>query len=145
MMNKILIRSLITCSIVSALCFLALEWFCSDSTLVEVRQYLYELESNEESVESTPIFIASACVVLVLFLISNIGLFLFKKWSRPLYVFSLLLSIPLYWPMGVIVSTTVGQLLNDVSLMAVGMILVLVYYSPASQLYKQTHDQVVTN
>lgn len=63
---------------------------------------------------------------------SFIGLLLFKRWGRTLYLIGFVLSIPIYCYSGVLVVGPLAQVFMDFSAYGSGFILALCYFSPIS-------------
>ena len=76
--------------------------------------------------------IISGTLALLFGVASYIGMFLFKTWSRQVYIFSYALIVPSYFLNGVYATGGIGQLAYDLSMVLAGAIIVLIYYSPIS-------------
>jgi hypothetical protein len=76
--------------------------------------------------------IISGSLALLLGSASYIGMFLFKAWSRRVYISSYALIVPSYFLNGVYATGGIEKLTYDLSMALAGAIIVLIYYSPIS-------------
>jgi hypothetical protein len=75
--------------------------------------------------------------MLILFIVSNIGLFLFWRPARTLYVITIivgLLETPFFGPY---VDAGFGTMFEDAAIIVSGVVLALIYFSPLKDLYNK--------
>lgn len=72
-------------------------------------------------------------IAITLTVISTIGLLLFKPWARPLYIARFLAFFVLYPLTGVSAFSGVSQVFYDLSMLASGAVLALIYFSPLAR------------
>ncbi|RYV01467.1 hypothetical protein SOPP22_13845 [Shewanella sp. OPT22] len=105
-----------------------------------VDAFNYQILDLEQPISQPDELLSTALIVvaLVLTLVCLFGLLLFKPWARHLYAFALLAAIPTYFINGLWLSSEPAQMMNDVSYMLSGAIIVFVYFSPASHYFSQS-------
>ena len=105
-----------------------------------IAQQAYEYVSNlEQEWTDGQFFIFSllAGVSILSCIVAFVGLFLFRPWSRHLFVFSMLLPICLYPWLGVTVIDAYSLLLSELLTFLTAIIVMLLYYSPVAAFYEQ--------
>lgn len=78
--------------------------------------------------------------LIIAMLVSHVGLFLFWRPARVLYVASLIGLIALSLFLGPHVSTGWVQAIDTASLTITGMVLALIYWSPLKELYEKPKE-----
>jgi uncharacterized membrane protein len=99
--------------------------------------FIEELESANTSYPDMDMLLVPVTIVLLVILIATyVGLFLFKRWARVLFVMGFVVSIPTYFMDGLFVSSGLEQLLYDACLLTYGAIIAVVYYSPVKRFFE---------
>ena len=93
----------------------------------------------EPEIQGTKLILVGIIVLvaLVLAVVSFIGLLIFKPWGRPVYVAGFIIVMPLYAFLGTTIYSGVSQLFYDLSMIASGAILALIYFSPVAEFYQK--------
>ena len=78
-------------------------------------------------------------IMLVTAIVSTYGLFRFRRWSRPLSVFSSAVGLPLYILKGQFVVSGYSEVLAQLSLLLGGAVLACAYWSPLRERF-ESHD-----
>lgn len=140
-MSKNKFRLLIISSLIFAILAGIYDYLWIDPVSEQIMDYAYEIEP--EIVGTQLIVILAVGILAIVFaIISFIGLLLFKSWAKPLYLAGFVLFMPLYPFFGVTVYSGASQIFYDLSLIASGAILALLYFSPVSEFY---HKQNLTS
>ena len=113
------------------------DYYFANSELDKVYEYLLEIEVGY-SAATTIIFGIIAFISIVLWLISIIGLLVFKPISKPLYLISFILLVLITPFMGISVASGISQVLYDLSMAISGAMLALIYFSPVEKYFKKT-------
>jgi hypothetical protein len=127
-----------------------LEWLIIISGLVvyfltkaalpsEVREYL-ENQNSAPLTTADMIFFCVSVVLILLTIVTSIGLFFFKRWSKTLLLLSYVVTILLTPTHTVYINTGWTELLFTVGDILGGMILALVYFSPISTAFEAPPD-----
>ena len=82
------------------------------------------------------VLVVIGVIATIFAVVSFFGLLLFKSWAKPMYLAGFVLFMPLYPFMGVTVYSGISQILYDLSVIASGAILAMLYFSPVSELYR---------
>ena len=135
-MNKNNFCLLVIGSLVLAIAAGVCDIFWSDPITEKISNYAYEIDPGMQD-ENLVYFGAFAVFSLLLAAASIIGLLMFKNWGRHLYLAGFFLYIPLYPFMGVTVSSGLSQVFYDLSMIASGSILALIYFSPVAQYFQK--------
>jgi uncharacterized membrane protein len=99
--------------------------------------FIEELESANTSYPDMDMLLVPVTIVLLVILIATyVGLFLFKRWARVLFVMGFVVSIPTYFMDGLFVSSGLEQLLYDACLLTYGAIIAVAYYSPVKRFFE---------
>lgn len=85
-----------------------------------------------------PIFFGMMSIIsITIMLIGSVGLLLFKKWGRILYILSWVFYFALYSGTQVFVLTPISSFLSDIGSLGEGFILALAYFSPISEYFNK--------
>jgi len=133
-MSKNNFRVLVISSLALAILAGVYDYLWIDPISGRVMDYAYEIEPEIEGVQLI-VFAVVGTLAITFATISFIGLLLFKSWAKRLYLASFILFMPLYPFLGVNVYSGASQIFYDLSMMASGAILALLYFSPVSKFY----------
>jgi len=134
-MSKNNFRLLIVASLLLALLSGGYDYLWPDTVSEQIIEYAYEIEP--EIVGTKLVVLVVIGVIATIFaVVSFFGLLLFKSWAKPMYLAGFVLFMPLYPFMGVTVYSGISQILYDLSVIASGAILAMLYFSPVSELYR---------
>lgn len=135
-MSKNKFRFLIISSLILAILAGIYDYFWIDPISEQVADYAYDIEPEIEGTQLIVIVVVGI-LAIVFAIISFIGLLLFKSWAKLLYLAGFVLIIPLDPFMDVTVYSGVSQIFYDLSMIASGAILALLYFSPVSEFYRK--------
>jgi len=94
------------------------------------------LKENENQSSVEMIGTILMIISLLIYLISSIGVFNFKKWSRSLYLWSYILgifAIP-FW--GITIMTPYSYVIGEVMTLFIGITLAILYFSEVKEHFK---------
>lgn len=136
-MTKNQFRILIVSSLLVAILAEAFEVFWPDPVLVGVNEIILEYEEIAEGWGGT-VLVALISIGAVLAVASFVGMLMFRPWSRPTYLISLVLAFGLSPFLGATVYSGISQTLFDLSTVISGAILALIYYSPIADFFNDS-------
>lgn len=128
-MTHSMFRKLLFVSIVLSLAAMVVAVF---PTYSEALAIAYENEPQPWFMENPWIFGGVAAVLLLAWLASLVGLFLYKPWGRTLSLYSTFAALLVTPFIGVLLSSGIESALFDASSMVWGAVLALSYFSPVS-------------
>ncbi len=126
--SKVQFRLLVISSLALVIFGAAIDILLPNTTTEKIIEYAAEIESMPEGWQLI-VLGAFGSVALILAIASFIGLLLFKRWGRIMYIAGYIAMVPIYPLMGVWVYGGISQLFYDLSMIAAGAILVLMYFS----------------
>jgi len=133
-MSKVNFRILIGLYVVLALSSGFYDLIITNVVVENVNDYIFALEQEEyESISTAELVFGVLSFILILF--SMYGFLAFKFWARQIYVLSLIFLLPWYFIGGIYVSSGVGRLLYDLSMVLDGIILALIYFSSVKEYF----------
>jgi len=133
-MSKVNFRILVVLYLIIALFSGFYDLIVINAVVEDVNNYIIEVEQEQyESVSTAELIFGALSFILILF--SIYGLLAFKFWTRPIYVLSLIFILPWYFIGGIYVSSGVGRLLYDLSIVLNGIILALIYFSSVKEYF----------
>lgn len=135
-MSRNQFRALIIASLLLAIAGGIVEYFWADPIADKAYEYIAEIEPDVEGARLIFLGIMGA-ILFILAIISFFGLLFFRAWARHLYVVSFVLFLPLYPLLGVSVYSGVSQVFWELSSMASGAIIALLYFSPVAKYYQK--------
>lgn len=137
-MTKNHFRLLLSAQILLYTIAICVEAFYPSDFVEEVNYYITDYQPVVAQWQSTLQLILSF-IGLPIILASYAGLFLFKNWGRPLFVASLIITVPLYFIDSVYVAGGLAQFAYDSAMLVTGMVLVLIYYSPITLWFEEDY------
>lgn len=102
----------------------------------KVQDYAFEFDTVFNLLPENVILVAIV-ILLVMILVSIVGLFFLKNWSRYLYLTTLILSLPMYMVSGITVYSPMSQILTDLSDLCAGAILLVCYLPSLNHLFEK--------
>ncbi|MGH1486647.1 MAG: hypothetical protein ACRBCI_10545 [Cellvibrionaceae bacterium] len=135
-MTKVHFRLLVVLSFLLPVIGGIYDYVWPNSLLDQASEYVLSIETETSDTEDllTTIWLA---VLVVISITSVIGLLLFKRWGRQLYIAAFLVAAPFPFFSGIVVYGAIGQISNDLSFLLSGMIISLMYFSPLSKEFKK--------
>ncbi len=100
-----------------------------------------ENEAGLSNIESIGLCLVT--VALLGFIVSSIGVYQFKRWSRSLYLWSNIFG---FWTLpflGVTITTPYSDMFGSASTFVIGMTVCLLYFSDAREHFEKTSNQAV--
>jgi hypothetical protein len=136
MLTKRALRFLIVAEILLAIIGGVLTVFTT-SLLPEELQVYEQAVAEADYTAREWVLLGVGIALLVLVLISSIGLFVFWRPARLLYLMTLIVGVLLAPFYGPYVDAGWGTLFEEVAMIISGVILALIYYSPLRDLYER--------
>jgi hypothetical protein len=99
---------------------------------IELRAFMRTAPTSDFSTADWVVF-GQGVIFIVVFLASRIGLFVFWRRARKLYLVSVIILLGLTPFFGPYIDAGWGQALDSAALVSSGLILALIYFSPLSQ------------
>jgi hypothetical protein len=134
MPTKGLLRTLIVMEIVLGFTSVVVS-FITEPMLPEPLRAFVNAESEEAITAYDMILLAFGIPLILLFLVSSIGLFLFWRPARILYVVTIVAGFVLTPIFGPYVDAGWGRIFEDAAVVVSGVILGLVYFTPLREMY----------
>ncbi len=135
-MSKNQFRVLILASLLLSITGGVYDYMWPDTISEQIIEYAHEIEPEIRGMQLAVLAVVGVAA-LILTVVSLIGLLLFKSWARPMYIAGFVLLILLYPFMGVSVYSGVGLIFYDLSMIASGVVLAMLYFSPVSKFYRR--------
>ncbi|HWN93509.1 MAG TPA: hypothetical protein VNT99_00630 [Methylomirabilota bacterium] len=133
---KTLLRFLIIANLALAIMIIVVDLVSASSLPEPLRAYRQaELESGITGRDL--VLLKLAIPLLIVMLLSNIGLLVFWRPARPLYLVTLVAGSAWTPFAGPYVASGWSQSLQDTSLIVMGVVLALIYWSPLKDLYEK--------
>lgn len=139
--SKIIRSSIIVQWALIALGF-TISFFEENNLPPALKNYLkLENEAGLSNIETIGLCLLS--VALLGFIVSSIGVYLFKRWSRSLYLWSNIFG---FWTLpflGVTITTPYSDMFGGASTFVIGMTVGLLYFSDAKEHFEKTSNHAV--
>jgi hypothetical protein len=136
MPSKGFLRTLIVAELVLGITSVVVSLF-TESMLPEPLRAFVEAESEAEVTTHDMILLAAGIPLILLVLVSSIGLFVFWRPARILYVVTIVAGLLLTPFFGPYVDAGWGRVFEDAAVIVSGVILALIYLSPLKVLYER--------
>ena len=138
-MNKTRFRLIVVASIVLAIISGVVDVFLADAMTAEMMQQAEDRVLKAEGLKL--IFISVYSVFLVVYaVVTIVGVMLFWRFARWLYIAGFVLIIPFYLVAGTFVTTGIGQYFYDLAMVAGGVILALMYTAPIKDYFEASRS-----
>ena len=136
MPSKGFLRILVVAEIVLGIISIVVS-LLTESSLPEPLRAFLDAESEAEITGREMILLAAAIPLIILLIVSSIGLFLFWRPARILYLITIVTGLLLTPFFGPYVDAGWGTTFQEAAIIVSGIILTLIYFSPLKDLYEK--------
>jgi len=133
---KALLRTLVVLEFSLAILAGAVSWATESSLPEPLRAYVQAQAEREWPDRYLVMLAAIGGPLLLAYVVASVGLFLFWRPARPLYLVTVIGGVLLTPALGPYVDSGWGEMLGAVGGMVTGAILALIYFSPLKELYE---------
>lgn len=134
-------RIVLVTGIVTALICVAISFGLSDTLPPILQDYLAQLDSEELADGEFILLLLGVIVALILSIVVTIGIWMFKRWARTLYIAIIVISFPMYIVMGPVVMTAWEAMFADMSLILDGILIAMMYTGSIGKIFNQDHSE----